>query len=68
MFDSTWSLDQSVASRQELPGKTLDFTFDLSTTMLSPQESQDVPQKNLNETSGWRRPQLSQVMSHIYIL
>ena len=68
MFDSTWSLDMSVAARQELPGKTLDFTFDLSTSLVSPQESQDVPQKNLNETSGWKRPQLSQVMSDIFFL
>ena len=66
MFDSTWSLDMSVAARQELPGKTLDFTFDLSTSLVSPQESQEVPQKNLNETSGWKRPQLSQVMSDIF--
>ena len=61
MFDSTWSLDQSVA-RQELPGKTLDFTFDVSSTPVSTQEGQEAPQKGLAEASGWKRPQLSQVL------
>lgn len=64
MFDSTWSLlEQNVATRQELPGKTLEFTFDVAMAMTSPQDSQDaVPsQKSLNEASGWKRPQLSQV-------
>lgn len=61
MFDSTWSLDQSAAARQELPGKTLDFTFDVSLTIGSPQECQDVPQRGFNEASAWKRPQLSQV-------
>lgn len=62
MFDSTWSLDQTALTRQELPGKTLDFTFDVSNTLCSAQEGQDVPQKGLSEPSGWKRPQLSQVM------
>ena len=64
MFDSTWSLDQTALARQELPGKTLDFTFDVSTTLCSAQECPDVPQKGLNEPSGWKRPQLSQVMNN----
>ena len=66
MFSSTWSLNQSAVLRQELPGKTLDFTFDVSTTLVSPQENQDVPQKGLNEVSGWKRPQLSQVITPLY--
>ena len=69
MFDSTWSLvDQGVSARQDLPGKTLDFTFDVAATQdKSSQDNQDVLQKGLNEASGWKRPQLSQVVIVNYI-
>lgn len=66
MFDSTWSLDQCT-TRQELPGKTLDFTFDVSSTLVLPLEAQDVPLKGATEATGWKRPQLSQVLCCVII-
>lgn len=60
VYDSTWSLD-STPARQELPGKTLDFSFDVSADMAH-QDVPELPQKNQSETTGWKRPQLSQVL------
>lgn len=61
IFDSTWSLDKSAFQRQELPGKTLVFAFDVTAAFATVQDSQELPQKS--DSSWWKRPQLSQVFN-----
>ena len=64
-YDSTWSLDTTPV-RQELPGKTLSFSFDLSSA--GSQDVQEFPQKTQLETIGWKRPQSSQVRIYSALL
>ena len=64
-YDSTWSLDTTPV-RQELPGKTLSFSFDLSSAVS--QDVQEFPQKTQLETIGWKRPQSSQVRIYSALL
>lgn len=71
-YDSSWSAE-AMMIKKDLPGRTLDFTFDLSTTPVIGRRSTPEPQgehskenKVLSpvatvDMSVWRKPHLSQV-------
>lgn len=66
--------------KKDLPGRTLDFTFDLSTTpVIGRKCTQEIPGEVAKENkvlspvgtvdlSTWRKPHLSQVTVHFFIL
>ena len=67
IYDSSWSLE-TVGVKKELPGRTLDFTFDFSLTSSPSKHTLEVPRgdilsvsTNTGESAGWKKPQASQV-------
>lgn len=68
IVDNSWSAD-TAQMKKELPGRTLDFTFDLSATrVIGCPTALDVAGESGKESKtssadvcGWRKPHLSQV-------
>jgi len=71
-YDSSWSAE-AMMIKKDLPGRTLDFTFDLSTTpvigrRVTPENPVEHGKENkvlspvaTVDLSAWRKPHLSQV-------
>jgi len=71
-YDSSWSAE-AMMIKKDLPGRTLDFTFDLSTTpVIGRRVTTENPVEHGKENkvlspvatvdlSAWRKPHLSQV-------
>lgn len=71
-YDSSWSAE-AMMIKKDLPGRTLDFTFDLSTTpvigrRVTPENAVEHGKENkvvspvaTVDLSAWRKPHLSQV-------
>ena len=69
-YDSSWSAE-AMMIKKDLPGRTLDFTFDLSATPVIGQRVENPVEHGKEnkllspvatvDLSGWRKPHLSQV-------